>query len=261
MCTDELLTIALTAAKTSGDILLSGFGSAVSHESKEGRHNLVTEYDFRSEANIIDVLRSYTPDATIITEESGHHTGKNDLVWVVDPLDGTVNFAHGIPLFCVSIAAVVDGQIVCGVVHQPQLAETFSSQIGRGSFCNGRRMQVSATPRLEDSILVTGFPYNVHDNPLNCIGQFAQIVGKGLPVRRLGSAALDLAYVADGRFDGYWEVALQPWDMAAGVLLVTEAGGCVTHYHGRPFTLGHDSIIATNGHIHTELTAALEVDA
>ena len=158
-----------------------------------------------------------------------------------------------------SIAAVVRGEIVCGVIHQPILNETFTAIKDHGSHLNAKRLHVSATAALDDSILVTGFPYNVEDNPGHCIDQFASIIRRGLPVRRLGSAALDLAYVADGRFDGFWEVALQPWDMAAGVLIVAEAGGRVTHYSGRDFRLGTDSIVATNGIIHDELVRVLEV--
>ncbi len=259
MSNDALLQTALDAASQAGDILRSGFGSTHRAESKEGRHNLVTEFDHRSERCIIDVLRAHTPDAGFLAEESGRHHGPGELLWVIDPLDGTVNFAHGIPIFCISIAAVLDGQILCGVIHQPLLHETFTVKSGGGASCNGRPMHVSSTSNLDSSILVTGFPYNVEVNPGRCIDQFASIVARGLPVRRLGSAALDLAYVADGRFDGYWEVALSPWDMAAGVLMVQESGGTVTHYGGRRFTLAADSIIATNGQIHAELVSTLEV--
>ncbi|MBU3678782.1 MAG: inositol monophosphatase [Candidatus Kapabacteria bacterium] len=254
----QLLESALEAAHLAGELLRLGFNSAKSISSKEGRHNLVTEFDLASETRIMEVLRHRTPGSTMLTEESGLHAGSGDLVWVIDPLDGTVNFAHGIPIFCVSIAAVVSGEIIAGVIHQPLTNETFTSVRGQGSLANNRRMQVSETDSLSDSILVTGFPYNVENNPLQCIDQFARIVGTGLPIRRLGSAALDLAYVADGRFDGYWEVALHPWDMAAGVLMVTEAGGMVSHYSGRGFVLGEDSIVATNGRIHQQLVAALE---
>lgn len=256
-----LLESALEAALQAGELLRSGFRASKSISSKEGRHNLVTEFDLASEARIMEILRHRTPGSTILTEESGLHAGSADVVWVIDPLDGTVNFAHGIPIFCVSIAAVVSDEIVVGVIHQPLLNETFTAVRGGGSFVNGRRMSVSATEHLAESILVTGFPYNVEENPNLCIDQFAQIVGRGLPVRRLGSAALDLAYVADGRFDGYWEVALHPWDMAAGVLIVTEAGGIVSHYGGRAFALGEDSIVASNGRIHDQLVAALETRA
>lgn len=261
MTSTQLLELAIDAALQAGELLRSGFASAKTISSKDGRHNLVTQYDLASEARIMEILRHRAPSSTILTEESGLHVGSADVVWVIDPLDGTVNFAHGIPIFCVSIAAVVSGEIIVGVIHQPLLNETFTAVRGEGCFVNGRRMSVTATEQLAESILVTGFPYNVEDNPHRCIDQFAQIVGKGLPVRRLGSAALDLAYVADGRFDGYWEVALHPWDMAAGVLMVTEAGGSVSHYGGRAFALGEDSIVATNARIHDQLVAALETGA
>jgi myo-inositol-1(or 4)-monophosphatase len=258
MSNNDLLSVALEAARSAGTILRSGYGTAVTSRSKEGRHNLVTEYDLRSEACIIEALRAATPDAAFLAEESGASGNDADLLWVIDPLDGTVNFAHGIPIFCVSIAAVRSGTTVCGVIHHPLLDETFTATAGGGAFLNGTRLAVSDTDRLDRSILVTGFPYNVHENPGRCLDQFRALVGRGLPVRRLGSAALDLAYTAAGRFDAFWEVHLNAWDMAAGALLVTEAGGTVTHYGGRPFVLGHDSIVATNGHVHADLVMVLE---
>jgi len=257
----SLLALAVEAAHAAGKILRQGFGTSFNVTSKAGRHNLVTEYDLQCEESIIAFLRAATPDASFLAEESGETGLPGELVWVIDPLDGTVNFAHGIPIFCVSIAAVVNNIPVCGVIHQPLLNETFTSVQGEGAFLNGVRLHVSQTPTIQDSILVTGFPYNVHENPMHCIETFSSVVGRGLPVRRLGSAALDLAYIAAGRFDGYWEVELHEWDMAVGALLVTEAGGVVSHYRGRPFQLGKDNIVATNGLIHNELLAILsEVD-
>lgn len=253
MTNTDLREAALHAAVEAGAILERGFGTSFDVTSKEGRHNLVTEHDLASETCIMKVLRSYTPSAAFLTEETGTHTGTGDITWVIDPLDGTVNFAHGIPIFCVSIAAVVAGVTVAGVIHHPLLDETFSAVAGEGAFLNNTPLGVSQTNRLHESILVTGFPYNVHENPKRCIDTFGEILSLGVPVRRLGSAALDLAYVAAGRFDGFWEVELQPWDMAAGVLMVHEAGGMVTHYGHRPFALGSDSILATNGRIHRQL--------
>lgn len=253
MTNTDLAQAARHAAIEAGTILQRGFGKSFDVTSKEGRHNLVTEHDLSSESCIMEVLRSYTPSAAFMTEESGTHAGCGDITWVIDPLDGTVNFAHGIPIFCVSIAAVVAGATVAGVIHHPLLNETFSAVAGEGSFLNNTPLVVSQTERIQESILVTGFPYNVHENPKSCIDTFGEILSLGVPVRRLGSAALDLAYVAAGRFDGFWEVDLQPWDMAAGVLMVGEAGGMVTHYDNRPFALGRDSILATNGRIHRQL--------
>jgi len=258
MSDHELLHHATTAAVKAGDLLRSGFGSTIDCRSKSGRHNLVTDYDVRCENLIIDMLKAVTPDASFLGEEGGSH-GEGALQWVIDPLDGTVNFAHGIPIFCVSIAAVRNGAIVCGVIHNPLLNETFTVVRGAGAFLNGKRMHVSATATVDECILVTGFPYNVMENPLKCIQQFTAIVQRGIPVRRLGSAALDLAYLAAGRFDGFWEVALHPWDMAAGVLMVIEAGGMVTHYGGRAFVLQHDSIIASNSLVHAEMVEILEL--
>lgn len=257
MTDHELLHHATSAALKAGELLRSGFGTTMERHSKSGRHNLVTEYDIRSETLIIEQLRAISPESCFLGEEGGAQ-GEGSLQWVIDPLDGTVNFAHGIPIFCVSIAAVRDGAIVCGVIHHPLLNETFTVARGAGAFLNGKRLHVSETAVFDDCILVTGFPYNVIENPSNCIQQFEKMLSRGVPIRRLGSAALDLAYLAAGRFDGYWEVALHPWDMAAGVLMVSEAGGRVTHYGGEQFVLRNDSIIATNGLIHAELVAILE---
>lgn len=257
MSEHELLHHATSAAVKAGELLRTGFGTTMERRSKSGRHNLVTDYDIRCEALIVEQLRSITPNACFLGEEGGPQ-GEGSLQWVIDPLDGTVNFAHGIPIFCVSIAAVRDGAIVCGVIHHPLLNETFTVVQGAGAFLNGKRLHVSATAVFDDCIMVTGFPYNVMENPSNCIQQFEKMLARGLPIRRLGSAALDLAYVAAGRFDGYWEVALHPWDMAAGVLMVIEAGGTVSHYGGKKFVLQHDSIVATNGLIHSELVSILE---
>lgn len=254
----DLRNLAVETSRSAGEILRRGFGTSCTVSTKEGRHNLVTEFDVESEQFIIQSLRSQLPDSTFLGEEGGELAGSGPVSWVIDPLDGTVNFAHGIPIFCISIAAVVENEIVAGCIYQPLLDEMFAAAKGDGATLNGQQLRVSPCPELLSSLLVTGFPYNVMDNPLRCIEQFAAVVGRGIPVRRLGSAALDLAYVAAGRFDGFWEVALHPWDMAAGVLMVQEAGGHVTHYGNRPFVLGLDSIVATNGKIHNDLVAALD---
>lgn len=255
---DNLLAAAVQAARTAGLLLREGFGTVMERRSKEGLHNIVTEYDIRCEQLIVDHLRSVFPDSGFTAEEGGASRADADLHWVIDPLDGTVNFAHGIPVFCVSIAAVLHGELVCGAIYNPSLDELFTATRGQGAWLNGRRLHVTATEFVRESILVTGFPYNVNENPDHCIDQFVSMIRQGIPIRRLGSAALDLAYVAAGRFDGYWEVSLHPWDMAAGVLMVQEAGGTVTHYDNRPFVLGKDSIVATNGIIHDELVAILD---
>jgi len=255
---DALLKGAVEAALEAGKLLRDGFGSTIEQKSKEGKHNIVTQFDIASEKLLRERLFDLVPDSSFLGEEGGEHIGDVDLTWIVDPLDGTVNFSHGIPIFCVSLAAQVSGVTQVGVIYHPLLDELFTASVGNGAYLNGSRLSVSATPDVDSSILVTGFPYNVNTNPLNCIDQFSAIVSRGIPVRRLGSAALDLAYTAAGKFDGFWEVALHAWDMAAGALLVEEAGGKVTHYGNREFQLSHDSIIATNGLIHNELVEILD---
>jgi myo-inositol-1(or 4)-monophosphatase len=256
----ELLTMGdalVNVSKAAGAILKDGFGSSFTVRSKAGRHNLVTEFDVRVESFLHERLTSLVPSSSFLGEEGGLREGTSDITWIVDPLDGTVNFAHGIPIFCVSIAAAIGDEIVAGVIHDPLRDETFHAVKGHGAFCNGRTMEVTTTDELLDSMLVTGFPYDVQSDPYRCIDQFVSLVRKGIPIRRLGSAALDLAYTADGRFDGFWEVHLQPWDMAAGVLLVTEAGGRVTQYGNAPFLIDSSTIIASNGLIHDELVSTL----
>ncbi len=254
---------AAEAAQRAGALLREGFGGLQRSTSKDGRHNLVTEYDVRVEHLLHGLLSAIEPSSEFLGEEGGMRTSADPqdtsgtLTWIVDPLDGTVNFAHGIPIFCVSIGAAINGHVVAGVIYNPMLDELFTAYHGGGALLNGTAIGVSATTALDDSILVTGFPYNVESNPRRCIDQFAALAGKGLPLRRLGSAALDLAYTAAGRFDGFWEVELQPWDMAAGICLLREAGGTVTQYDGVEMHLQASSIVATNGHIHQELLATL----
>jgi myo-inositol-1(or 4)-monophosphatase len=244
---NALLQTAIDAAQKAGTVLKEGFGTDYTISSKSQIHDLVTEYDHKSEAIIIETIRSSFPDHQILTEESGHHASDGDITWIIDPLDGTVNFAHGIPFFCVSIAAIQGTDILCGVIYSPMTEELFTAEMGEGAFLNGHSYKVTQQTSLLHSFLVTGFPYSVKENPLHCIDHFAHIVGMGIPIRRLGSAALDLAYVAVGRFDGFWEVALQPWDMAAGALLVKEAGGIVIDYSGNDLNvMKSSSIIAGN---------------
>ena len=244
---NALLQTAIDAAQKAGTVLKEGFRTDYTISSKSQIHDLVTEYDHKSEAIIIETIRSSFPDHQILTEESGHHASDGDITWIIDPLDGTVNFAHGIPFFCVSIAAIQGTDILCGVIYSPMTDELFTAEMGEGAFLNGQSYKVTKQTSLLHSFLVTGFPYSVKENPLHCIDHFAHIVGMGIPIRRLGSAALDLAYVAVGRFDGFWEVALQPWDMAAGALLVKEAGGIVIDYSGNDLNvMKSSSIIAGN---------------
>lgn len=254
-----LLETAISAAKTAGNLLRAGFGHSFRIDSKEGRHNLVTEYDTRCEKIIIDTILSQFPDHRFLAEESGstHQSNADSPQWIIDPLDGTVNFAHNIPIFCVSIAAEYRGELLCGVIYNPMLDELFTATRGGGAWLGREKIAVSTTEKLDDAILVTGFPYDAYQNPNNCIDHFADFIKLGLPIRRLGSAALDLAYLAAGRFDGFWEIRLNAWDVAAGKLIVEEAGGTVTDYDMSEHKLHNGRLLATNGKIHKEMSQIL----
>lgn len=253
----ELTQIAIDAAIHAGEILKAGFQTNYRISKKDGRHNLVTEYDHKSEASILSYIQKRIPNSSFLAEESGA-TGKSDLVWIVDPLDGTVNFAHHIPVFSVSIALEIESELNLGVIYQPITEELFVAQKGKGAFLGGKRISVSSIDNLPDSILCTGFPYNLQENPHHCIDHFVDILKHGIPIRRMGSAAIDLAYLAAGRFEGFFEVGLSPWDSAAGILMVQEAGGVVSnwdeslHHHREMLP-----ILATNGIIHKDLSKIL----
>jgi myo-inositol-1(or 4)-monophosphatase len=252
--------LAIDAALLAGEILRRGFGSHFSIEcKKEGLQNLVTEYDRLSEKTVIEYILHHHPSSHFLAEESGN-SGKDssETLWVIDPLDGTVNFAHGIPFFSVSIAAAQKKQVVSGVIYNPITRELFVSERGKGSFCNGKKIGVSKVSKLQDSYLASGFPYHVNKNPQQCIERTAEVLRIGCPIRLLGSAALDLAYTASGRFDGFFEVSLAPWDVAAGLLILEEAGGRVTHWDRKPFDLfANGNFLATNGLIHDSLSKIL----
>jgi len=245
-----------TAAREAGEILLSHFGHLESIRNK-GKLDLVTEADVASERFLVRRLRELLPEAAILAEEGTVSDGAGGLRWVVDPLDGTTNFAHGYPVFCVSIALEEDGTVLLGVVHDPTRAETFSALRGGGAELNGHRLAVAGAHRLEEAMLVTGFPYDVHTTRRDNLTQFAAMLKRGRALRRGGSAALDLSYVAAGRMDGFWEESLMPWDVAAGALLVIEAGGRVTGYGGEPFDLSAGHVVAGNERIHEAMVEIL----
>lgn len=255
----EYTIIAIETAKRAGEILLEGFGTTFKISEKEGKNNLVTEFDNRSEEFIISNLKQRFPEFSFLAEESGptNNVHSNGYLWVIDPLDGTVNYAHNLPIFSVSIALIKNKEILCGVIYNPILDEVFVAEKNKGAYLNSQPLAVSKCNKLDNSFLVTGFPYNIDSNPGHCVDQFVQMLKRGIPVRRLGSAALDLAYVAAGRFDGFWEINLNPWDVAAGVLLVEEAGGMVTQYNQEPYWIFDNNILATNGLIHEELSETL----
>ncbi len=256
-----LLDASRSAALKAGEELRKGFGSHFSISSKEGRNNLVTEYDHLAESIIIEHLKKAFPESSFLAEESGETGKRNEnqsLRWIIDPLDGTVNFAHSIPIFCISIAAELDGIIQTGIIYQPVLNEMYTAILNGGAYLNQKPIKTSAMDELDASFLVTGFPYNVNENPCKTIDLFVDVVQRGIPIRRLGSAAMDLAYVASGKFDGFWEIDLKPWDVAAGILLVREAGGMVTRFDGAEYKLGDRTMLATNGKIHQEVSGILD---
>lgn len=221
--------------------------------NKEGINNLVTEVDHASEKAIIDVIKSHYPEHHILTEESGDLVQDSEYKWIIDPIDGTVNFAHRIPLCCISIGIEHNKKMVLAAIYNPFINELYVAERGQGATLNDKPISVSAKTEVIKSCLVTGFPYTYLDNPNGPLEAFARFIRKGIPVRRLGSAAIDLAWVAAGRFDGFYEHKLEAWDSAAGYLLVEEAGGRVTNLEGKPYSPYQPGIIASNGHIHNEL--------
>jgi myo-inositol-1(or 4)-monophosphatase len=254
--TSERLALAIELARQAGARLPVGAGNTAIERKTD--LELITEFDRASERMILEGIGRAYPQDAILAEESGGHPG-GEWIWYVDPLDGTTNFAHGLPIFSVSIAAARGGALEFGVVYDPSRDELFQAARGAGASLNERPLRVSSTRDLSDALLVTGFPYDLRTNPDNNLDRFALLSREALAVRRLGSAALDLAYVAAGRFDGYWEFRLHAWDMAAGLLLVSEAGGVVTRLDGTPDPLMEPMMVAaSNGHIHAAMLAALE---
>jgi myo-inositol-1(or 4)-monophosphatase len=250
--------VAIDAVLKAGAIQKSRYGEKIEVDRK-GAINLVTEVDHACEQAIIDVIRDRYPDHDIVAEERAIERRGSRFVWYCDPLDGTTNYAHGYPCFCASVAVAQDGEVVAGAVYDPLLAELYTAERGAGSFCNGRRMRVSSAPELIEALLLTGFPYDLHEKTEARMRRFNRLIGLARALRRDGSAALDLCYVAAGRADGYWEERLQPWDMAAGRLMVEEAGGRVSRFDGSPVSLAIDEIAATNGPLHPRLLDALRV--
>jgi myo-inositol-1(or 4)-monophosphatase len=250
------LEFALDLARRAGQLLRSGYGRAGNVRYK-GPIDPVTEYDLRSETMIREALQHAFPDDAIMGEEGGID-GDSDDRWVVDPLDGTANFAHAIPIFTVTLAYLQRGRPILGVTYDPMRDEMFHASAGNGAWLNGQRLHVSTCEQLDRALLVSGFPYGVRSAPENNLSHYASFTLRSLGVRRLGAASLDLAYVATGRFDGYWELALEPWDIAAGMLMVEEAGGQVTRADGRPDPLLPPiSIVASNARLHSAMLAIL----
>ena len=231
---------------------MARFGSDMRVE-KKGTIDLVTEIDIAIEREFRDMIAARFPDHDVLGEEFGAGAERHrapHFCWVFDPIDGTTNYAHGLPIFCASLALEVDGEPIVAAVYDPNRKELFTAERGLGARLNGRMLRASAAESLIDSLLVTGFHYNVHKDPGKVIEMFAAFIARARAVRRLGSAALDLCYVAAGRFDGFWERQLQPWDVAGGALIVAEAGGRVTTMTGESYGSRKGSVLATNGRIH-----------
>ena len=250
------LDAAVATARRAGALVADGYATAHDETQKGHAHNLVTETDHASEELIVGDLLKLFPGHSIRAEE-GRGGGEGEIEWVVDPLDGTNNFAHGFPVFSVSLAAMLAGEVLLGVTYDPLRDELFAGVRGGGATLNGRLLAVSGRQRLAESLVATGFPYDKSTNPDNNLSQFVAVTPEVRGIRRAGSAALDLAYVAAGRLDAYWESGTSAWDVAAGILFVLEAGGRVTDYRGGRPTVDGGQFVASNGHIHDELMARL----
>ncbi len=249
--------VAIDAARAAGHLLKSRFRASHRIAFKDSTINLVTEMDARAEELIVSRLAAAFPDDTILAEERGASAGRSGRRWIVDPLDGTTNYAHGLPIFSVSIALEVERRVELGVAYDPSLDELYIAERGRGATVNDQPLAVSATPTLEQSLLTTGFPYDIRETRETNLAEYAAFAVRCRGVRRLGSAVLDLAWLASGRLDGYWELRLGPWDIAAGSLFVEEAGGRVTNLVGGPLDLDTPRVVASNGRIHGEMLAVL----
>jgi myo-inositol-1(or 4)-monophosphatase len=257
--------IAIQSALKAGEILIQHAGKVTKIGYKD-EVNLVTEVDCISEETIIKIIKSNFPDHGILTEESAGKKSESAYKWVIDPLDGTTNYAHDLPIYCVSLALEKDGEIILGVVYNPNLDELFVAEKGKGAFLSKgkepekrkRKISVTQTSDLSKSLLATGFPYDIRTSKIDNLNHFANFYKRAQAIRRAGSAALDLCYLAMGRFDGFWELKLSPWDTAAGSLLVTEAGGKVTDFSGGPFNIYLKEILATNGKIHKQMIDILK---
>lgn len=239
-----------------GQLLLEMFDKGIAVEFK-GAYDLVTAADRASEERLVALLRRHCPDHDILAEEGDYGERRSSHRWIIDPLDGTTNYAHGFPWFAISVALEVDDQLVLGAVCNPYTRETYLAERGRGATLNGRRLQVSTVNRLDRAMLATGFAYDHKENPVNNYDHFESFQRAAQACRRPGVASLDLACVAAGRFDGFWEMNLKPWDIAAGVLLVEEAGGRVSDFAGVPMPLTRGEILASNGLLHAPMQTVL----
>jgi myo-inositol-1(or 4)-monophosphatase len=252
--TDPLyLATAVEAVLRAGSIQMAQFGTELKID-KKGAIDLVTEVDVAVERMFRELVADRFPGHVVLAEElGGVDLPSGHPCWIFDPLDGTTNYAHGLPIFASSLALEIDGEVVVGAIYDPTRRELFTATRGGGAYLNGAPMRASSTASLIDALLVTGFPYSIHEERGDLVGLFSEFLAEAQAVRRLGSAALDLCYVAAGRMDGFWEQHLQPWDMAAGALMLTEAGGRITALDGGPFDVRKGQLMASNGVLHDAL--------
>ncbi len=253
---NDYLHEAVSAARIAGQYQKSRFASTLDIEMK-GDKNLVTEVDKESERLIVEHLLSRFPGHDIVAEEGEYLQAGSPCRWIIDPVDGTTNYAHGYPWFCSSIALEIEGELVAGVIYNPIYDELFTATKGDGAYLNGNRLSVSSRMPLSNSLLGTGFPYDCATDHANNFANFIAFQKSARGIRRAGAAALDLAYVAAGRLDGFWELKLKAWDVAAGVLMIREAGGVVTTFDGSTYDIFNDRIVASNGLIHDSMVNML----
>jgi myo-inositol-1(or 4)-monophosphatase len=254
---DRFLSVAIAAAKEAGRIQKVHFGNTTRVELK-GETNPVTEVDRLCEKAIVQMIRDVFPDHDLLTEETPFEGRGAPCKWIIDPLDGTTNYLRGYPCFAVSIGLEIEGEMQIGVAYHPILDELFCGEKGKGAFLNGNRLHVSRVDTLDRSFLCTGFPYVLREDPDLYLSYFREFAIRSFAIRRPGSAVLDLCYLAAGRFDGFWELRLHPWDVAAGSLIITEAGGKVTDFRDQPFRIYSDEILASNGFVHSEMLRVIE---
>jgi myo-inositol-1(or 4)-monophosphatase len=248
-----MLNKIIEIAKEAGQIVREGFGKNLDIEFKTNESNLVTQIDKASERRIIEFVKKEFPTHGILAEESGESKNTSEYTWVIDPLDGTTNFAHGFPIFSISIGVQKNGVTIAGVVYDIMRDLVYSAEVRGGAYSNSNKICVSSNDKLQRALLVTGFPYNIAENPENAFERFIALTKASRGMRRLGSAAIDFCYVANGVFDGFWEVYLHPWDICAGKLILEEAGGIVTDFNGEAIDIFSNKILASNKNIHNQM--------
>jgi len=252
----NIKNVGISAAYHAGKVLMKYYGN-VKVVNKKGVIDLLTEADIESEKTIVNIIQKAFPDHNILAEEAGKNNKNSKFEWIIDPLDGTTNFSHALPIFCISIAFTINGKTEFGLVFNPASQDLFIAEEGKGATHNNQTIKVSKTDNIKESLLVTGFPYNLHEKLPELINRFSNCLKNVQAVRRLGAAALDLCYLACGRFDGFWEQDLKPWDTAAGALIVNEAGGKITDFSGKNYSIYDKEILASNNIIHNQILALL----